>query len=291
MVRSSASRAPSTCTTARVSTPGPTPRPLRHDHPHRPDVVAAGVMRLTATDFARQLSTMRVSGVVGPLERARWLAQFSTRFLRSLGSVYGGPLDGVGEFPAAPPVPVPPTGDGTRRLRLPAAEPRWCDGDGCWHEGNEVGDDAWLRLTRYEGGRRGPCCSLPALACRPCRSSAAPSTPTSPSTRSQGLRRLAVRLPGGHRPALVANVVHARRHRHRGLARGGGRGAAGDRGVQRAGGGALRGIGVVDDGAGLRRSPTCAPRSACSSRSIPRRRCSIEPRPRWGSGPCSVSWA
>jgi cholesterol oxidase len=121
-----------------------------------PDVVAAGVMRLTAADFARQLSTMRVSGVAGSLEQARWLARFSTRFLRSLRSAYGGPLDGVGEFPAAPPVPVPPTGDGTRRLRLPAAEPRWCNGDGCWHEGSDVGADGSLRLTRYEGGRRGP---------------------------------------------------------------------------------------------------------------------------------------
>jgi cholesterol oxidase len=121
-----------------------------------PGVVASGVMRLTAADFARQLSTMRVSGVDGSLDRARWLARFSTRFLRSLGSVYGGPLDGVGNFPAAPPVAVPPTGDGTRRLRLPAAEPRWCDGDGCWHEGSDLGDGAWLRLTRYEGGRRGP---------------------------------------------------------------------------------------------------------------------------------------
>jgi len=122
----------------------------------RSDVVAAGVMRLSAADFARQLSTMRVSGVDGPLAQARWLARFSTRFLRSLGAVYGGPLDGVGHFPAAPPVPVPPTGDGTRHLRLPAAEPRWCDGDGCWREGSDLGDDAWLRLTRYEGGRRGP---------------------------------------------------------------------------------------------------------------------------------------
>jgi cholesterol oxidase len=122
----------------------------------QPGVVAAGVLRLTAADFARQLSTMRVSGVDGPLAQARWLARFSARFLRSLGAVYGGPLNGVGHFPAAPPLPVPPTGDGTRRLRLPTAEPRWCDGDGCWHEGSDPGDDAWLRLTRYEGGRRGP---------------------------------------------------------------------------------------------------------------------------------------
>ncbi len=119
-------------------------------------VVAAGIMRLTPADFARQLSTMRVTGVDGALDRARWLGRFSGRFLRSLGGVYGGPLRGVGHFPAAPPVPVPPTGDGRRRLRLPAAEPRWCDGDRCWHEGSDLGGDAWLRLTRYEGGRRGP---------------------------------------------------------------------------------------------------------------------------------------
>jgi cholesterol oxidase len=119
-------------------------------------VVASGVMRLAAADFARQLGTMRVTGVDGSCERARWLGRFSTRFLRSLAGVYGGPLDRVGHFPAAPPVPVPPTGDGTRQLRLPAAEPRWCDAHGGWHEGSDLGADAWLRLTRYEGGRRGP---------------------------------------------------------------------------------------------------------------------------------------
>ena len=135
--------------------PGPE-RPGAQHREREAHVVAAGVLRLTAGDFARQLTTMRVTGVDGSVERARWLAKFSARFLRSLGGLYGGPLDGIGHFPAAPPVPVPPTGDGTRHLRLPAAEPRWCDGHGFWHEGGDPGPDAWLRLTRYEGGRRGP---------------------------------------------------------------------------------------------------------------------------------------
>ena len=119
-------------------------------------VVAAGVMHLSAADFARQMTTMRVTGVAGRAERLRWQARFDARFLRSLLTVYGGPLDDVGQFPAAKATPVQLTGDGARPLRLPAAEPRWCDGRGRWHEGNELGDDAWLRLVRYEGGRRGP---------------------------------------------------------------------------------------------------------------------------------------
>jgi cholesterol oxidase len=84
------------------------------------------------------------------------VARFGARFLRSLGGIYGGPLDDVGKFPSDPLRPVPMTGGGARRLRLPVPESRWCDGDDHWHEGDEVGDDAWLRLTRFEGGRRGP---------------------------------------------------------------------------------------------------------------------------------------
>lgn len=119
-------------------------------------VVVAGVMRLSPGDFARQLTTMRVTGVDSAAERAVWLGRFCSRFCRGLLRVYGGPLDDVGRFPAAPPTPIPLAGDGRRRLRVPAPEPRWCDASGRWHEGDEVGDDAWLRLTRYEGGRRGP---------------------------------------------------------------------------------------------------------------------------------------
>ncbi|HEX6568559.1 MAG TPA: GMC family oxidoreductase N-terminal domain-containing protein [Acidimicrobiales bacterium] len=117
--------------------------------------VAAGVMRIAPGDFARQLSTVQVTGVESRAERALWLARFGRRFFRSLNNVYGS-LDDVADFPARPAAPIPLTGTGRRHLRLPAPEPRWCDGDGRWHEGATAGDGGWLRLVRYEGGRRGP---------------------------------------------------------------------------------------------------------------------------------------
>lgn len=118
--------------------------------------VAAGVMHLGPGDFARQMTTMRVTGVDGRFERLRWIARFDAQFLRALKKVYGGPLDGIGQLPDKRTSPVTLTGDGARKLRLPQPEPRWCDGAGRWHEDNDLGDDAWLRLVRYEGGRRGP---------------------------------------------------------------------------------------------------------------------------------------
>ena len=117
--------------------------------------VAGGVMHIAPGDFARQLSTLRVTGVESRLDRVRWAGRFGARFFRSLGNVYGS-LDDLVAFPDQPARPVPLRGDGRRRLRLSAPEPRWCDAAGRWHEGEEVGDDAWLRLVRYEGGRRGP---------------------------------------------------------------------------------------------------------------------------------------
>jgi cholesterol oxidase len=120
-------------------------------------IVATGIMTLSAADFAKQMTTMRVTGVASRADRLRWMAKFDTRFLKSLLTVYGGPLDNVGRFPATKRAPVSLVGAGGRRkLRLPAPEPRWCDSAGRWHEGNDLGDDARLRLVRFEGGRRGP---------------------------------------------------------------------------------------------------------------------------------------
>ena len=119
------------------------------------EAVAGGVMRIRPGDFARQLSTLQVTGVERRVARVRWAARFGTRFFRSLANVYGS-LDDVVAFPEQPARPVPLRGDGRRKLRITAPEPRWCDRAGRWHEGEAVGDDAWLRLVRYEGGRRGP---------------------------------------------------------------------------------------------------------------------------------------
>jgi cholesterol oxidase len=122
--------------------------------------LVGGVMRIVPADFARQLTTLQVTGVDSRVERMRWKARFGARFFRSITHVYGS-LDDLVSFPDTPPRRIPLTGAGHRRLRLPAPEPRWCDGTGRWHEGdwNEADDPertGWLRLVRYEGGRRGP---------------------------------------------------------------------------------------------------------------------------------------
>ncbi len=118
-------------------------------------IVAAGVLRLGVGDFARQLTTMRVTGAGSTASALRWKARFAARFLWSLRRIYAGALDDVGRFPEGPARPLSLTGD-VRRLDVPTPEPRWCDGAGRWHAGATARPDGWLRLTRYEGGRRGP---------------------------------------------------------------------------------------------------------------------------------------
>ena len=64
--------------------------------------------------------------------------------------VYGGVLDEVGAFPSAPRT--------APSVREPADPDGiwWCDGRQQWHADDRLGDDAFLRLTRYRAGDKGP---------------------------------------------------------------------------------------------------------------------------------------
>ncbi len=124
------------------------------------DPVGVGMMRIGVTDFIRLLTTMTILREPGLGRRLRYQARFGARFLGSLFRVYGGPLDEPWAFPSPPRVPTidPPVlrePEGTD-ASVPRGEVRWCDASAGWHEGPNLGPDAWLRLTRYEGGDKGP---------------------------------------------------------------------------------------------------------------------------------------
>ena len=318
----SASRATRSCTTGSGSTCGATPprstsrsatsgrAGRRRRHAHR-----ARRLRPAAHDAAghRRRRAGRAPAVEGPLRRA--VLPLADQRLRRASTT-------------SPPSPRPRraasplTGAGRRRLRLPCPEPRWCDGAGRWHEGDwdAAADPDRHRLAPPRPLRGRP--ARPGAAGRRVRhvGDVVPaSTPSATNLTEHlvdaGLRRLAVRLPGQHRPPVGPIGVHARRHRPRrtGPSRGG-RGPAGHRGGQRAGPRPLRRLGLAADGAGrrprrraldgvhavpappgdvapehgqgrARRSTGCSPTSACAPCAArsgchdPQRACST-----WGCG-------
>jgi cholesterol oxidase len=113
--------------------------------------VGAGILRVHPLDFVRQLTTMQVTGtrrwwprLVGPL---RFFGMFLAMMLRQFGGL-------LGEFWAFPPPPRPDPRPGRPRE---ATTTLWCAGDAgspVWLERETP--EAWLRLTRYRGGTKGP---------------------------------------------------------------------------------------------------------------------------------------
>ena len=137
--------------------------------------VGTGVLRIRPSDFARQLTTMQVAAPGGPVASARQLLAFQKLFLGRLFHLFGGLADELGRFDTDDPHASPD--DGGRALRLGDPEIWWSGADGHWHEVDlaraasdaglhpvvlvetgrvPVGPDARLRLTRYEGGTKGP---------------------------------------------------------------------------------------------------------------------------------------
>ena len=203
-------------------------------------------------DFARQLTTMRITGVEGRWTGPRWAGP-----LRATPPARCSPCTAARSAtwppsPRAPPAgaarPVPGTGGCASPPPSPAGATAPAAGTRATTTATTPGC-AWS-ATRAGGGGR--CCWPPGSACRPPRSWSTPSRPTWPSTWWSGLRRLAVRLPGLDRPALGPHGVHPRRHRPGRLAGRRGRGPAGHRRRRRAGAGPLRGVGVPAHGPGRR---------------------------------------
>jgi cholesterol oxidase len=126
---------------------------IRHENG---DNACVGIMRVSPIDFLKLLSTMRVRRVRGARRRLAYLVSFFRVFARSLLRIYGGALDEPGRFPIAPPPGTHSGAPGSRKARLPPPEVYWCDGQKKWRASIDIGPDAWLRLTRYRRGSKGP---------------------------------------------------------------------------------------------------------------------------------------
>jgi cholesterol oxidase len=108
-----------------------------------------GILHLEPADLTRLLSTIRVRGV-SRRKRLEYRLAFLKFFAGEMVQIYGGELDEAGAFPS------------TLRKTPGVREPRdpdgiwWCDGQQRWQSGDTLGGDAFLRLTRYQAGDKGP---------------------------------------------------------------------------------------------------------------------------------------
>jgi cholesterol oxidase len=118
--------------------------------------LGAGILRVSLRDLLRNLRTVRVLREPSPAKRTAYVSRFLRLWASRLIHTYGG-LDDDGRFwgkPDARKKPVEPKPGCTPDLVI------WCDGREEWHEWRDddtaPGDDAWLQLTRFNGGSKGP---------------------------------------------------------------------------------------------------------------------------------------
>jgi cholesterol oxidase len=108
-----------------------------------------GILHLKPADFASLVRSIKVTGVPRH-QQGEYHRAFLKLFVREMADIYGGVLDEPGAFPSAP------------RQAPAVREPKdpdgiwWCDGLRRWHAGDKLGNDAFLRLTRYRAGDKGP---------------------------------------------------------------------------------------------------------------------------------------
>ncbi len=102
--------------------------------------IGKGILHILPADFLHQMTTMEVTNAATPLDALTSLAKFGMFFAGALFETYGGVLVRSNELlPDAPPRV-------RRPLRLPAPDVYFFDTD----------DGATLKLTRHQGGKKGP---------------------------------------------------------------------------------------------------------------------------------------
>jgi cholesterol oxidase len=103
-------------------------------------VVAKGMVFIHIADFRTQLGTMKAIGARSKLEELKTLAKFGRFFMGALNEIYGGVFARPSPFnPDAPPREH-------RQLRCGAPDIRYF----------ATKDGVQLKLTRFEGGKKGP---------------------------------------------------------------------------------------------------------------------------------------
>ena len=103
-------------------------------------VAGKGMVRIHVSDFRRQLGTMKVIGAKNKFEELKTMARFGRFFLGALNEVYGGVFAKPSSFePEAPPREHRPLRTGPPEIHH-----------------FETSDGVGLKLTRFEGGAKGP---------------------------------------------------------------------------------------------------------------------------------------
>lgn len=103
-------------------------------------IVARGIVNILINDFRKQLGTMKAIGASSKLEELKTLAKFGRFFLGALNEIYGG----VFARPSALNPDAPPRVHRELRTGAPTIH------------SFRTKDGVELRLTRFEGGSKGP---------------------------------------------------------------------------------------------------------------------------------------
>jgi cholesterol oxidase len=129
--------------------------------------VGAGTLRVSLRNLIRNLRTLRVLREPSTAKRSAYVARFLLLWTNRLFHTYAGLDDNDGRFwgtPNARKRPVEPTPGCKPHLIL------WCRDCDQWDEDETPGkvgtppEDAWLQLTRFQGGSKGPVVLAPGFA-------------------------------------------------------------------------------------------------------------------------------